>query len=144
MARHPGFWSSILKQRCPRCRKGELFLFKPYNISSFLKMPERCPHCHLKYEVEPGFWWGAMYITYALNTGIFLAGLILYFIYKPPIPAVIAGIFVANLLFLPHMVRYSRTLMLYLFAQIGFSKECHDQTTEQNAAKYLPEHTDEQ
>lgn len=29
-------------------------------------MHTNCPVCGLKYEQEPGFWWGAMYVSYAL------------------------------------------------------------------------------
>jgi uncharacterized protein (DUF983 family) len=55
---------SILRQRCPRCRLGNIF---PYSIvRGFPKMHERCPVCDLKFEREPGYFLGAMYISYAL------------------------------------------------------------------------------
>jgi uncharacterized protein (DUF983 family) len=55
----------ILRQRCPRCRIGGIF---PYTIfRGFPKMHERCPVCDLKFDREPGYFLGAMYVSYALG-----------------------------------------------------------------------------
>jgi uncharacterized protein (DUF983 family) len=54
----------ILYHRCPRCRVGQIF-----HHSIFLglpKMNESCSICHLRYEREPGYFLGAMYISYGL------------------------------------------------------------------------------
>jgi uncharacterized protein (DUF983 family) len=54
----------MLLQRCPRCRAGKIF-----HRSIFLglpKMHESCSVCHLRYEREPGYFLGAMYISYVL------------------------------------------------------------------------------
>lgn len=68
---------SIIYQKCPRCHEGELWkepFFKslPQLIRGNYNMYERCPKCQLRYEQEPGFWWGAMYIAYALSSGALL------------------------------------------------------------------------
>lgn len=31
-----------------------------------LGMPERCSHCGLKYDLEPGFWLGALWTSYPI------------------------------------------------------------------------------
>jgi uncharacterized protein (DUF983 family) len=55
----------IFKQRCPRCRVGSIF---PYSIfRGFPGMHERCPVCDLRFEREPGYFLGAMYVSYALG-----------------------------------------------------------------------------
>lgn len=60
-------WFSLLGLKCPRCRKGKLFkkggLFQ---YSEVLEMPENCPTCGQKYDIEPGFWIGAMWISYPI------------------------------------------------------------------------------
>lgn len=56
---------SIFLCKCPRCRKGDLFL-KPFVITRPLDMHARCPHCRLDYEPEPGFYWGAMFLSYGM------------------------------------------------------------------------------
>ncbi|MGA7931438.1 MAG: DUF983 domain-containing protein [Candidatus Sulfotelmatobacter sp.] len=55
---------SILRQRCPRCRLGNIFRYSIFR--GFPKMHERCPVCDLKLEREPGYFLGAMYVSYAL------------------------------------------------------------------------------
>ena len=58
----------ILRQRCPRCRTGNIF---PYSVfRGFPRMHERCPACGLKFEREPGYFLGAMYVSYGLGIGI--------------------------------------------------------------------------
>jgi uncharacterized protein (DUF983 family) len=57
--------ADILHQRCPRCRIGGIFLYSIFR--GFPKMHERCPVCDLKFEREPGYFLGAMYVSYALG-----------------------------------------------------------------------------
>lgn len=65
---------SILNMKCPRCNEGDLFENKnPYKISGFFNMPEKCPHCNQKYELEPAFYYGAMYASYAIGVAWFVA-----------------------------------------------------------------------
>jgi len=55
----------MLLQRCPRCRSGKIF---PRSIFlGFPKMSERCPVCNLRFEREPGYFLGAMYISYGIG-----------------------------------------------------------------------------
>ena len=70
---------SVLKNRCPRCGVSPFFESdNPYKPGSMLKMNERCPHCGLNNLHEPGFYLGAMYVSYilavglALTTGVFI------------------------------------------------------------------------
>jgi uncharacterized protein (DUF983 family) len=57
--------NDILRQRCPRCRVGQIFQRSIF--FGFPKMFERCPVCHLLFEREPGYFLGAMYISYSLG-----------------------------------------------------------------------------
>ena len=58
---------SILYQYCPRCRIGNIFRGSIFHFYSWPKMYERCPVCNLKFDREPGYFLGAMYISYALG-----------------------------------------------------------------------------
>ncbi len=66
----------ILRQRCPRCRAGNIFRHSIFR--GFPKMHERCPVCDLKFEREPGYFLGAMYVSYGLGVVIvaIIAGLL--------------------------------------------------------------------
>jgi hypothetical protein len=69
---------SILFNKCPRCHESN-FWKVPYFFEGFRKlwvadfqMHDKCEVCGLKYELEPGFWWGAMYLAYAFSSGTLL------------------------------------------------------------------------
>ena len=58
--------------KCPRCHKGDVFTEKnPFNLNKMFSMHKHCGHCDLKYEKEPSFFYGAMYVSYALTSGWF-------------------------------------------------------------------------
>lgn len=49
-----------MRLRCPICGHGRLF-------RNWLVMHEHCPHCGMKFEREPGFFLGSIYINYGLT-----------------------------------------------------------------------------
>lgn len=55
----------IWGQRCPRCRMGRIFRYSIWR--GLPKMFERCPVCDLRFEREPGYFLGAMYISFVLG-----------------------------------------------------------------------------
>ena len=66
-----GTWltvKDILAQRCPRCRLGTMFRYSIFR--GWPRMHERCPVCGLLFAREPGYFLGAMYISYILGLGI--------------------------------------------------------------------------
>ncbi|OWP64555.1 DUF983 domain-containing protein [Hymenobacter amundsenii] len=80
-------------------------------------MPPACPVCNLNYEPEPGFYWGAMYISFMFSTAIVLViGFAVYYLLDDPDTWVyILAVATVSLVLTPWSLRYSRTLMLYLF-----------------------------
>lgn len=62
---------SILKLKCPHCHEGELFSEKGLlRFKKILEMPEKCSVCGQKYEIEPGFWLGALWTSYPIVVAI--------------------------------------------------------------------------
>jgi uncharacterized protein (DUF983 family) len=51
---------ALLKQRCPRCLEGRVF-------AGLFRMHKCCPSCGLPFEREPGYFMGAMYLSYGLG-----------------------------------------------------------------------------
>jgi uncharacterized protein (DUF983 family) len=61
------FYSAVAN-KCPRCHIGRVFVNgNPYSFKNGLTMNKVCPHCHLKYEREVGYFYGAMYVSYAIQ-----------------------------------------------------------------------------
>src|SRR5687768_7518003 len=52
--------SRALRLRCPLCGQGKLF-------RGWFWMHEQCPQCGVKFEREPGFFLGSIYINYGLT-----------------------------------------------------------------------------
>lgn len=68
---------SITNNKCPRCHEGSFFVTNnPYNLSKFDKIHHHCEVCGENFEREPGFYYGAMYVSYAwtvaFGVGLFL------------------------------------------------------------------------
>ncbi|MDF7814703.1 DUF983 domain-containing protein [Hymenobacter sp. YC55] len=85
-------------------------------------MPERCPVCQVAYEPEPGFYWGAMFVSYAFSVACFaVGGVLAYYLFNDPAVWVYV-LLVTSLVLLsaPATLRYSRAIMLYLFGGIHF------------------------
>tara|TARA_B100000767_G_scaffold268152_1_gene287973 strand:+ start:2444 stop:2833 length:390 start_codon:yes stop_codon:yes gene_type:complete len=64
---------SIFKLRCPKCLKGQFFESSVYDLKKLGNVLDECPNCKVNYIPEPGFYFGAMYISYALGVGVFVA-----------------------------------------------------------------------
>lgn len=113
----------ILKCRCPRCRQGEVFTHAALNLRKFDHMHERCLVCGLHYEVEVGFFWGAMYISYGFSVGIILvAGILLFYLANdPPVWVYLTVVATTIILSTPVLFRYARILMLYFFGGIKYN-----------------------
>lgn len=63
--------SSIFKYKCPQCREGNLFT-EPFKMSDPLAMPETCAVCGQKTMPEPGFYYGAMFMSYIVTAFLYL------------------------------------------------------------------------
>ncbi len=58
---------AILHMKCPRCHEGDLFETGSFSFSKPFYMPEKCPKCGQDYYPEPGFYYGAMFISYIIT-----------------------------------------------------------------------------
>ncbi|MCO6497049.1 MAG: DUF983 domain-containing protein [Chitinophagaceae bacterium] len=69
----PSYLWSVLNLKCPRCRRGDMFKqpnpYKGLSPNSILDMYEKCPVCSQTFNLEPGFWYGTGYMSYAITVG---------------------------------------------------------------------------
>jgi uncharacterized protein (DUF983 family) len=114
MSETPKSWA-MLHTRCPRCRRGNMFAGGMYNFGSN-KIYKRCPHCNLHFEIEPGYFYAAMYISYALTViEAFAIVAATYLVtHNSDSPWLYIGTILTGLLLLsPINFRYARVLLLY-------------------------------
>lgn len=122
--RTPGTLSAVLSCKCPRCRTGEVFAHNATNLTKFAKTNKRCPHCNLLYEVEPGFFYGAMYVSYAFAVAqvIIVGFLVNYLLDGPSANTIMLYVVSFAVVTAPLVFRYSRVIYLYLFSGVNFDK----------------------
>ena len=108
---------SILKFKCPSCRNGDLFICKnPYRLKYLNKMYERCSYCNLKYSLEPGFFQGAAYVSYALQVlNCLIIFNLLFWTNLVHWKVIVYIIIIFLVLITPYVVVLSRCIWLYLF-----------------------------
>ncbi len=99
--------AAVLALRCPRCLQGDVW-------RSFLDTHERCPVCGLVYEREPGYFTGAMVVSYVLAVPTF--ALVVVALLAAGLDTGVA-LLLGGALYLglaPFIMRYSRVIWLHL------------------------------
>jgi uncharacterized protein (DUF983 family) len=113
----PSTLSSIIRQVCPRCRSGQIFRSTVY--WGFPKMNDRCPACGLLFNREPGYFLGAMYISYGLILALFFVfGAILWALTSWRLNRLAICAVLLSLPFAPMLTFLSRVLWIYLDQKI--------------------------
>lgn len=113
---------AILQCKCPKCHEGDIFAYPAYNLTKFNKMNHECPNCGVRLEPEPGFYQGAMYVSYGFTVAFMVViGLLLYYLANDPNEWIyIATVIGVMILVAPLNYRYSRVLYLYAFGGLHY------------------------
>jgi uncharacterized protein (DUF983 family) len=113
--------TAMVEGRCPQCREGKMFKYPFWRVDKFSEMNENCPVCGLKFEIEPGFWFGAMFVSYANTIALLVVlGVSVFYIFNdPPVLYYIIPVTILSLITVPFNFRISRSVFLHLF---GFVK----------------------
>lgn len=114
---HISQWHAFSNAKCPRCRVGKVFTGPTYSFRA-QKMNENCPHCQLRFEREPGYFYVAMFVSYAMNVAQMITVSVAAYIFGLQLDYENLWYFVAILmaavfLFAPFNYRYSRMVLLY-------------------------------
>lgn len=107
--------------RCPNCRDGNMFTHKTLNLGNMLKMHRTCPKCDQDFMPEPGFYFGAMYFSYAINVALMVtSGVAFEVLFNPDnVVYTLISVFIPPLLLAPWNFRISRAIMLYALGEVG-------------------------
>ncbi len=113
--------TAALKCKCPQCRQGDVFSHAAYHLLKFSRMNQRCSVCEVRLEPEPGFYQGAMYVSYGFSViGLIVIGTLLYYTINPSQWVYMSTIIGITILMAPLNFRYSRIVYLYLFGGINY------------------------
>lgn len=124
MAKSKSMLPAVLKNKCPRCREGNLYVNKGiFPLGKLLTMNERCPVCGQKTELEVGFYYGTGYVSYALSVALAVFNFVWYYVFfgfswEDNSIWEYMGITIATLIIVqPSMMRLSRTIYLSFFVK---------------------------
>lgn len=125
---------SILWMKCPKCHEGDLFCERnAYKLSSLTKMHDKCEKCGESFSREPGFYFGAAYVSYALTVALWVACLVALYtfgaigliefngFFEHPTTFVVTGV-AALIIFLPPIYRLSRSIWINFFVSYDAGK----------------------
>jgi uncharacterized protein (DUF983 family) len=112
-------FEAVVQCKCPRCRQGDIFSGKMYSFSfKGQTTNEYCPHCNLRFEREPGFFYVSMFVSYAMNVAEMISASVASYVFGLPLVYESLWYYVAILLvtvfiFSPFNYRYSRVILLH-------------------------------
>lgn len=110
---------SILFNKCPKCQKSAFFISdNPYNFKMFSKMNSHCKECGENFEREIGFYYGAMYASYAIDIALGVALFLLMVVLLDISSTIFLFTYLTLVLVLfPWIFRKSRLLWINLFVK---------------------------
>lgn len=109
---------ALAKEKCPSCEKGDVFKKKGNILKfNFPVMNERCPNCKHKLEIEPGYFYGAMFVSYGLIVAEMFVLFVLSLVLDCDLNIRLAIIIIPMVLLGIHNFRYSRMIWMYIFTR---------------------------
>ncbi len=111
---------SIALNKCPKCHGGDFFVNRnPFTVG-FWKMHDNCSVCGQAYMLEPGFYYGAMYASYAINVAIFVIAWVATMFFLPEETSVwttVGIVMGVSVILTPVTFRWSRLLWINFFVK---------------------------
>lgn len=116
----------VLKMKCPHCGKGHLFTSE--SILSFDKLGQVKPECELcgtNFNPEPGFYFGAAYVSWGLTVAMWVTilvglktfnavGIMEFGFLTHPKTFLLTGMGFTIILF-PYLFKLSRSIWAFMF-----------------------------
>jgi hypothetical protein len=81
-------------------------------------MHEECTNCGQKFDLEPGFYWGAMYIGYALSSGYMLSSMfIMIFFFQFTVNQSFFFAILGAMVIIPTFARLARAIWINIYVK---------------------------
>ena len=108
--------SSMIHELCPHCRSNKVFELSE-KVFEMPRMKANCDTCGYKFDREPGYFLGAMYISYALAVMVSVLIFIVFHFGFPNLPFVYTplAITLGVILSAKRNYRLSRIIYIHIF-----------------------------
>jgi uncharacterized protein (DUF983 family) len=110
---HGNLFVRIMKEKCPNCGKGDVYKKK----KKFLELPvmkDDCDICHYHFDREPGYFLGAMYISYGLAVLQGIATFLMLYMFLPNIATIYVVLIILGVITLCSMKNYKLSRIIYI------------------------------
>lgn len=105
----------IITEKCPKCSKGKVFSRKGNPLLFQMpRMNENCSECGHKFEKEPGYFFGSMFVSYALVVGEMIVFFLLVHLFIKSFVTILILISLLAILLSTFNFRMSRMAWMYL------------------------------
>jgi uncharacterized protein (DUF983 family) len=106
---------NILQEKCPNCNNSKVFENK--GIFRMPEMKDNCSVCNYHFDREPGYFLGAMYVSYALAVLEAIVTFLICYLGFPgmPIPWIPVAIIAVIILCARKNYKLSRIIYMHLF-----------------------------
>lgn len=110
------FIGDVYKEKCPNCNEGATFK-KDVPFFAIPVMNESCPKCNYRFEREPGYFIGAMYISYGLALMEGGIAYLLMYLFLPNLNLawILIVMLLVFVLFAKKNFKWSRILYIHIF-----------------------------
>jgi uncharacterized protein (DUF983 family) len=106
----------VLHEKCPNCGKGQVFMKgkRPFAVPV---MKQNCEACHYRFNREPGYFLGAMYISYGIAVLLGMLTFLLMRYFLPALPLIWTPLTIVAVILLAARKNYrvSRIVYMHIF-----------------------------
>lgn len=125
---------SILGFKCPKCHEGKLYNTGTFSFNKPFEMKENCEVCGQRYVIEPGFYWGAMYMAYGLSSAVMLSGSAIGLIFLDlTVTQTFAALIAVLLVLYVAIFRMARSIWINLYVHYDPQAKAHHHAEQQQA-----------
>lgn len=106
---------NVLSLKCPRCHQGDQFYTGTFAFKKSFETRNTCAHCGQDFMPEPGFYYGAMFISY-IFMGWFSIGfvMILHWVFDWSLTASFVALIAFVAIFFVYIFRLARSIWLHI------------------------------
>ena len=91
-------------------------------FGSFMAMRDACPVCGHRFTREPGFFQGAMFVSYTVGVAELIVGSTIAYVFLSPhigVGLALGAAGIVHLVLVPQLFVYSRVIWAHIFAESG-------------------------
>ncbi len=103
----------IMKEKCPNCGNGDVYQ-KKTKLLQLPVMKDNCENCQYHFDREPGYFIGAMYISYGLAVFQAILTFLTLYVFLPNIPTILVVLAILFVLSVFSIKNYKLSRIIYI------------------------------